>query len=273
MFSTKRWGIFNCRPEDITKHQIKTVVVPLLIQLLALGCLSPLLLLTIRHVNSATPTKIGFIPLLIFLVLFVVMFLFVESSKKAVGFLWKMNRKQRNDDFTIIQNGDLSVRVLLPDQKDALLALFKDQYEHLLKGRHKDVTPTTELGVSELLEAFEKGRLTGESLNFGVWHKSSLVGLVQVQRTEFADNEHYFCLSYSISEKFEGRGYITRAASVVCDIALSGRDVDFLVLMCEPTNTKSSELAKRLGFEYFESYEAALSDGNREMDMDLYLLS
>ncbi len=76
------------------------------------------------------------------------------------------------------------------------------------------------------------------------------VGVVGIQRRLDYLEEGEVNLTYTLYAGRRGRGYATAAALAAMELALSQAPVRRFLIRCDPDNTPSGAVARRLGFQY-----------------------
>lgn len=124
--------------------------------------------------------------------------------------------------------------------KDAepLFELIDRNREHL--SQHLDDTSEKYPTYDSVLESIVSPKDT-KALRFGIWAGDTLAGFVKFKRRSE--------LGYWIGREFQGQGYITRAASALCDYGFKTLKLNSIVAFSHKDNVQSHNVLKRIGFE------------------------
>ena len=87
-----------------------------------------------------------------------------------------------------------------------------------------------------------------ESMELGVWHRSSLVGMVAFN--QFAWGSRGGELGYWLDAEAQGSGLMTRACRALMAHGFSELDLHRVEIRCAVNNLKSRAIPERLGFRH-----------------------
>jgi RimJ/RimL family protein N-acetyltransferase len=117
-------------------------------------------------------------------------------------------------------------------------------------------------GTIETVNAFIERNLQswnalGPLRNFGVWDEvgGALLGNCEANFAQEGLAPGEVNLSYAIWPAFRGRGYATRAVSLLCTYLASETDRDVAIIRVDPANARSIAVAERCGFTPIASTE------------------
>lgn len=158
-------------------------------------------------------------------------------------------------------------------------AAIADAYYELLFANHERLArwepwaaelPTPE-GTRSFLEATGRHWLGGSELPVAIavpagngWQLAGAVGLRIDRYSRSGD------VGYWIDGSYEGRGLVTRAASVVLDEAFGPLALDKVTLHTEVANERSRAVALRLGFVQEGELREAHAYANERRDVAVY---
>jgi ribosomal-protein-serine acetyltransferase len=107
-----------------------------------------------------------------------------------------------------------------------------------------------------------------ESFPYGIWEDGQLVGTAGCvawdRQTKTLE------LGAWLDQDHEGRGIVTDALRAVIEVTFSGTDTETIQVFCEPANTKSDNIPKRLGFKFVGQVER--EHGNETRIFNVYEL-
>lgn len=83
-------------------------------------------------------------------------------------------------------------------------------------------------------------------IDLGVWFHDELVGSIMMSRLE--DSSTALEFGYWISEKYEGKGIITRCVSALMDYAIDEMGIQRFVIGCAVNNQRSRAIPERLEY-------------------------
>jgi ribosomal-protein-serine acetyltransferase len=102
-----------------------------------------------------------------------------------------------------------------------------------------------------------------------IWVDGCVAGSVGTHPIEWLHRKAE--MGYWLAREFQGRGIATAAARAVTGHALVELELNRLEIRCAVENTKSSAIAKRLGFTYEGTLrEAGLQADGRYSDLEVY---
>lgn len=162
---------------------------------------------------------------------------------------------------------DISIRLLQADDAKDIYDVIDAQRAYL--GRWLPfVESTTSVAV---IQAFVDSALNSEDKTFTIRKGEQCVGLIGFKATDKANCKTE--IGYWLSEECQGRGIMTRAVEALCRQDFEALGMNRVQIKCAIGNTPSSNIPKRLGFQ-FEGVERAgelFVDGNF-VDIEVYSL-
>ncbi|WP_052600074.1 GNAT family N-acetyltransferase [Aureispira sp. CCB-QB1] len=87
---------------------------------------------------------------------------------------------------------------------------------------------------------------------YGIWLNQQLIGQVSLHSGQMENQT--VKLSYFLGIGAQGKGYMTRACSLLISKVFEEEKIQSVIIECEPSNISSQKLAKRLGFECLSSH-------------------
>lgn len=162
---------------------------------------------------------------------------------------------------------DISLRLLQADDAKDMYDAIDAQREYL--GRWLPfVAGTTSVAVTQ---AFVDSAFNAEDKTFTIRKGEQLIGLIGFKATDKANCKTE--IGYWLSGEYQGKGIMTRAVEVLCGYAFEELGMNRVQIMCAVGNSHSSNIPKRLGFQ-FEGVERAgelFADGDF-VDIEVYSL-
>lgn len=160
---------------------------------------------------------------------------------------------------------DVLLRPLQSDDAKDIYDAIDTQREYL--GRWLPfVDSTTSVAVTQ---AFVDSALNSEDKTFTIRKGEQCVGLIGFKATDKVNCKTE--IGYWLSEECQGRGIMTRAVEALCRQAFEALGMNRVQIKCAIGNTHSSNIPKRLGFQ-FEGVERAgelFADANF-VDIEVY---
>lgn len=106
---------------------------------------------------------------------------------------------------------------------------------------------------------------------FAIICDDSFAGIVGIKSIDLANRKAE--IGYWLSEPFQGRGLITEAVSRLCRLAFDDMALNRIQISCAVGNTRSGNVARRLGFTFEGIERAGEFVGNgRYFDIEVYSL-
>lgn len=118
-------------------------------------------------------------------------------------------------------------------------------------------------------QEFVNYSLTLEDKTFTIRKDNKFIGLIGFKATD--KGNHKTEIGYWLSEDYQGKGIMTRAVECLCKYAFEELEMNRVQIKCAVGNTPSSNIPKRLGFQ-FEGVERAgeLFANGEFMDIEIY---
>jgi RimJ/RimL family protein N-acetyltransferase len=166
------------------------------------------------------------------------------------------------DTWPVLRSGDLTLRVLAPEDADAFLAGEDDEQRRWLwydASRHS-TRETVEDAIRRWRASWAAG---GPVHQWGVFRGA---GAVLVGGVELRDRGDGFAnVSYVVFPAARRQGVATAAARIASRWALENMNVDAVVAIVNPTNLASLGVLRRAGFVSDGMAESAEHDSPEEM--------
>lgn len=162
---------------------------------------------------------------------------------------------------------DVFLRPLQPDDAKGIYNTIDAQRDYL--GRWLPfVVGTTSVSVTQ---EFVESSLKAEDKTFTIRKGEQCIGLIGFKAIDNANCKTE--IGYWLSEKYQGRGIMTRAVDVLCKYAFVELGLNRVQIKCAVGNSHSSNIPKRLGFK-FEGVERAgeLFANGCFVDLEVYSL-
>lgn len=162
---------------------------------------------------------------------------------------------------------DISLRLLQADDAIDIYNTIDAQREYL--GRWLPfVASTTSVAVTQ---TFVDSSLKAEDKTFTIRKGELFIGLIGFKATDKANCKTE--IGYWLSREYQGKGIMSRAVEVLYRYAFEELGMNRVQIKCAVGNTPSSNIPKRLGFQ-FEGVERAgelFANGNF-VDIEIYSL-
>ncbi len=169
-----------------------------------------------------------------------------------------------------IRDGELVLRTLESADAPALFRLIDADRARL--GRWLpwvEETRTEEDTVRFIADAADERRRR-RSLVVGILVDGTLAGTLGLHYLDWFDRSAE--LGYWIAAPLEGRGYVTRAARCMLEVAFGTAGLHRVVIRCAIDNARSRRVAERLGFRVEGLLREAQWVGGRFLDQHLLAL-
>ncbi|MHB9108357.1 MAG: GNAT family N-acetyltransferase [Armatimonadota bacterium] len=151
---------------------------------------------------------------------------------------------------------------------DALTRLVEANREHL--GRWFPWTSQTREERLDYLKSTLKSFAEGKGLLTGIWYQGELAGTIDVMHIDYRIRKMEF--GYWLGERFQGKGLVTRSCKALIDYAFVTLGLNRIEISARAENTRSREVAERLGFTLEGTFRQTRRVGDRYGDGVLYSL-
>jgi RimJ/RimL family protein N-acetyltransferase len=141
----------------------------------------------------------------------------------------------------------------------ALLEAIEESREKLQPWRPYEKSPVppdedeTEAYVRNELEKWRQRQY----LSMSIWEKETEQYLGGVGLYGIRWEVPSFQIGYWLRASAEGKGYMTEAASLLCDFAFQTLKAKRIEIRCDTRNVRSAGVPRRLGFRYEETLQCA----------------
>ena len=146
----------------------------------------------------------------------------------------------------ILKKDKIELKTFLADESPTLFNLIDKNRDHIGKWliwvEKTKTTEDTEVKIKEWEEKEKKG----EGINFGIWYKNELVGVVSYN---YINKEHRKAeIGYWLDKDHQGKGIMTNACKLLIDYGFSDLNLHRIEISCAKGNEKSCAIPERLGF-------------------------
>lgn len=143
-------------------------------------------------------------------------------------------------------SADCELRHLEPSDAEEIFAVVSANRDHL--GRWLPwVESTREAGdTRKFLDQVAANRAQGKTAAYSLRLRGELAGLIGLHDIDEANGAAQ--IGYWLAARFEGQGWMTRAAGAVIEMAFSGLGLDRIEIRCAAGNRRSQAIPRRLGF-------------------------
>jgi ribosomal-protein-serine acetyltransferase len=155
---------------------------------------------------------------------------------------------------------ELELKPLHPQHASALFALIDANRSYLRKWFPWLDSNREEQDSKRFIDWSRRRFAENKDIVAGIWYRDMLVGLIGLHGIESPGGSAF--MGYWISEEFQGRGIVTRAARPLLDHAFRDLGLHRVEIRCAPGNTRSHGIPARLGFKQ----EGTLREAERLYD-------
>lgn len=168
--------------------------------------------------------------------------------------------------FTI--DDEVELRLHETHHAQELFALTDRNREHL--GRWLPwVELTRELDdTRDFIKRARQSYADNSAIPMSVWFQGNIAGTLGIQGLNWSIGSGE--IGYWLGAEYEGNGIMTRSCRALVSYAFETLDLNRLVLRCQPENTRSSAVARRLGFTYEGTLREWAKNNGELHDMEVY---
>ncbi len=118
------------------------------------------------------------------------------------------------------------------------------------------------------IKGVRRGYANNEAIPTSVWFDDNIAGTLSI----FGLNRGIGSgeLGYWLGAEFEGRGIMTRSCHALITYAFETLELNRIVIRCQPENTRSSAIAKRLGFTHEGTLRECAKHNDELHDLEVY---
>lgn len=120
----------------------------------------------------------------------------------------------------------------------------------------------------EFIRRVRRGYVDNTVVATSVWFNGNIAGTLSIFGIDSTIGSGE--VGYWLGAEFEGRGIMTRCCRTLISYAFDTLELNRIVLQCQPENTRSSAVAKRLGFTYEGTLRESAKHNGELHDMDIY---
>ncbi|AWV89233.1 GNAT family N-acetyltransferase [Bradymonas sediminis] len=120
----------------------------------------------------------------------------------------------------------------------------------------------------KFIKGVRRGYADNEAVLTSVWCDGNIAGTLGISRIDW--NIGSGEIGYWLGADYEGRGIITRSCRALISYAFDTLKLNRIVIKCQPENTRSSAVAKRLGFSYEGTLRESAKHNGKLHDMEVY---
>lgn len=177
----------------------------------------------------------------------------VEKNVCKDELLFGIDYKTYNDNQRInilrLSGKNISIKVLTPDDASSMVEYYirNRQYLKPFEPSREENFYTFEAQKQILMENY-KQFLNGDGVNFGIYSANNLVGKIQVSNITYGVFKNAI-VGYSMDEKYQGRGWMKEALSLVLDYGFNEMELHRIEASTLVDNIKSQSVLLGCGFE------------------------
>lgn len=155
-----------------------------------------------------------------------------------------------------IETERLMLRPHAPGDGPALKAAIDANLEHLQAWMDWAMAEPSSLDVIEArIEKFVAGFATGPDWGYSIRRRTDERTIIGACGMHARIGPHAIEIGYWLDAKQTGRGYATEATAALVAVAFAQPSVERVEIRCDPTNTASAAIPRRLGFTYITTLE------------------
>lgn len=163
---------------------------------------------------------------------------------------------------------ETEIRLLVEQHAERMFALTDKNREYL-----REWLPWVDgTKTAEDTRKFIKGTLEQFAANggfsAGLWYRGELAGSIGLHKIDWPNQKAE--IGYWISEGFQGKGIVTRAARELVDYTFNELGLNRLEIRCAEDNKKSRAIAERLGFHQEGTLRQSLLLYDHYQDIVIY---
>ncbi|GAA0179571.1 GNAT family protein [Clostridium sediminicola] len=148
--------------------------------------------------------------------------------------------------FKYIVNEDIELRLLQIKDSEELFQLMDSCREHLREWLPwvdaSKSSEDTKVFIQSTMDQFA----SNNGFQAGIWCKGQIAGVIGYHGMNLANKST--SIGYWLSEKFVGKGIMTKACKVLVDYAITDLNLNRVEIRCAENNYKSRAIPERLGF-------------------------
>jgi len=160
-------------------------------------------------------------------------------------------KESRLPDFSDISfciGDEIILRRFVEQDIDTIYAVVDRNKDHLMEFMHWMVPDYSREMAQEFFERSTKAADTTESLGFGIFRDTDLLGSIGfVHFDELAGKTE---IGYWIDQGEEGKGIVSAACKTLIDFAFDELGMNRIEIRCSAENTRSAAIPKRFGFKH-----------------------
>jgi ribosomal-protein-serine acetyltransferase len=164
----------------------------------------------------------------------------------------------------------LLLRALTVRDAPAHFAAINDNRRHL--GRWFSWVDETRRvkDATDSIRLCQQHRRDRTEFSYGVFANAALIGDIALMEVSFTDRRGE--LGFWLVRNATGRGYMTEAVAGLVRASYRHLRLDRIEIYCEPQNTASRGIPRRLGFTYEGTLRHMERRNNRPRDLEVYSL-
>jgi ribosomal-protein-serine acetyltransferase len=148
--------------------------------------------------------------------------------------------------FKYIIDEDIELRLLKINDAEELFQLVDLCREHLRKWLPWiDATKSSD-DTKVFIKSTMKQFAANNGFQAGIWYKGQVAGVIGYHGMDFSHKST--SIGYWLSEKYVGKGIMTKACKALVDYALIDLGLNRVEIRCAENNHKSRAIPERLGF-------------------------
>jgi ribosomal-protein-serine acetyltransferase len=179
-----------------------------------------------------------------------------------------LSRKEAEIMFAFTIDDEIELRLHEEHHAEELFALTDRNRAHL--GRWFPWVESTQKveDTLQFIKGVRRGYADNKAVPTSVWFDGNVAGTLSI----FGINWDIGCgeVGYWLGAEYEGKGIMTRSCRALVSYAFETLDLNRIVIRCQPENTRSSAIAKRLGFTYEGTLRECAKHNGELHDLEVY---
>ena len=172
--------------------------------------------------------------------------------------------------FSFTVDDDIELRLLEKHHAEELFELVDRNRDHLGRWFPWEAQTREVADTLQFINGVRQGYADNEAIPTGVWFQGDIAGTLSLFDINWKVGSAE--IGYWLGAGYEGRGIITRSCQALISYAYEALDLNRIVICCRPDNTRSSAVAKRLGFTYEGTLRQVARHNDKLHDREVYSL-
>jgi ribosomal-protein-serine acetyltransferase len=172
--------------------------------------------------------------------------------------------------FPVTIGEDTSLEPLKIEQAPILFELTDGNRSYLKKWLPWLDNYRTVADSAHFIEQANSSWEQNQSLTLGVWHQTSLVGVISFHQFDWSNQTS--SIGYWLAKTYQGKGIMTRACGGLVDLGFGKLGLQSITIKCAVGNLPSRKIAQRLGFSFTATKKDAEWLYDHYVDQQVYTM-